>query len=120
MFAAYAYAFLNGKLRGQEHLIFVPLLLLLPTYGWLLGFKIRITAKTFEYRNGLWRWQSCSRNEISDAKFCWLEFSNFGRILKFPRLVIQCRERQQGGIVINPKPFSREVLRRVQEILSSE
>lgn len=110
----------KGKLHGQALAVFVPWLLLIPTYVWLLGFRIRITMDRFEYRDGLWRLHSCPRNLVRSCKVRWLEFRNLGRVLQFPRLVIQCNGGSDDRIVINPKPFSREAIKRVKEILGGD
>ncbi|MCS7091723.1 MAG: hypothetical protein NZM03_13530 [Limisphaera sp.] len=118
--AIFLFILFSGKLRGQEYVAFLPWLLLISTYVWLLGFRITITDTTFEYRDGFWRSRSCRRDQISSAKLCWLQFDTFGRTVKLPRLVIKCRENIHAKIVINPKPFSREAMKRVREILGCE
>jgi hypothetical protein len=118
--ALYLLILFMGKMHGKEYSVLFPWLLLAPTYLWLGGFKIRITETTFEYRDGLWRWHSCLRKDISGTEFRWLKFSNFGRVLKFPRLVILRRDCPKGPIAINPKPFSRESLERIQQILNRQ
>jgi hypothetical protein len=50
---------LESKLRGQEHVILVPISMLFGMYTWLLGFRIRVTEDLFKYRDGLWRWHTC-------------------------------------------------------------
>jgi len=114
----YLYGLIIGRLRGQEFAGILPLMLLFSTCLWLLGFKIIISANAIKYRNGLWRWRSCLRDEVSECEMRWIEYRYFGRVLKIHRLVIYRGNCPSESIVINPKPFSRETILRVKEILN--
>jgi hypothetical protein len=117
MVAAMLVAFARGRLQGQEYILLLPLLLLVPTYLPLLAFKIKITTEYFEYRDGLWRVHRCHRSSITGVENVWVEFSRLGRVLRIPRLVIRCKNAPEDTILINSKPFSREALKQLREIL---
>lgn len=117
MFLAYIYGFFNGRSGNAKSSILIPFALLLGTYTWLLGFRIRITSDRFEYRDGLWQWHRCPLNEISGVKHAWVEFKNLGRTLKMPRMVVSRYDRPETPILINLKPFSREAIIRVSELI---
>jgi hypothetical protein len=119
MFLAYIYGFLNGRAGNAASAILIPLALLLGTYAWLLGFKIRITPDQFEYRDGLWRWHTCPLDEVRDVKHTWVEFKNLGRTLKIPRMVVRRYDLPEKPILVNAKPFPREAIIRMKELLET-
>ncbi len=118
--ALYLLLLAEGKLRGQEYAALMPWCLLVGVYGWLLGFKVSITRDRINYRDGLWRWHSCPRDEVEDASVRWVEYRWVGRRLSSPRLVINCGKGEKHKLVINPKPFSRQAIKRILETANGD
>jgi hypothetical protein len=83
---------------------------------WLKGFKIIIDNIKFQYRDGLHRSHSVLLSDIKKTEFKWVDWRILTRVIKIPRLIIHSR---QGGkpIWINIKPFAKEDLKELREIL---
>ena len=86
---------------------------------WVRGFRICITGELLKYRDGLYRSITVPLQQIKEVRATWVQWSTFGRHLKVPRLVVR-----YGGsddfIVINPKPFRLQDLRRVVDVLTGK
>lgn len=82
---------------------------------WLSGFRLIIENDRFRYRDGFFRWRECDLSEIVKAQAAWIEWDVGTKVIKIPRLVIEIEGREK--ILINAKPFTREALKRLNEIL---
>ena len=82
---------------------------------WLSGFRIRITGQKIEYRNGCYRLVALSLHEVIEVKRTWIEWSTFCRRVQVPRLVVVGSTGR--FIAINPKPFKRQDLQRVTDLI---
>lgn len=85
---------------------------------WLSGFRLIIKDGRFRYRDGFFRWHECELSEIEHAQGAWMDWDVGTKIVKIPRLVIEIEGRKK--ILINAKPFTREALKRLNEILHPE
>lgn len=83
---------------------------------WLAGFRIVIANGKFRYRDGLYRWHECQLDEIESAQAAWVGWDVGTKIIKIPRYTIEIRGREDS-ILINTKPFTRDALRKLNEIL---
>jgi hypothetical protein len=84
---------------------------------WVRGFRICITGQQLKYRDGFYRYITIPLQQVKEVKSTWVQWNTFGRHLKVPRLIV----RYGAGddfIVINPKPFRLEDLRRVVDVLT--
>jgi len=83
---------------------------------WLWGFRLIIENGRFRYRDGLYRWHECELDEIENAGATWVKWDVGTKVIKVPRYEIEVRGRG-NSILINSKPFTREALRRLNEIM---
>ncbi len=83
---------------------------------WLWGFRIIIENGRFRYRNGLYRWHECDLDEIENAGATWVKWDVGTKIIKIPRYVVEVRGKEKN-ILINTKPFTREALKGLNEIM---
>ena len=75
---------------------------------WLRGFRLRVTARQIEYRNGFYRTVVIPSSEIADAQHVWVE-SSPALGVRVPRLVVGSR--QGESTIINSKVFRGRDLR---------
>lgn len=76
---------------------------------WLRGFKITISDKSIQYRDGFFRSSSVDMNEIACISGEWVQWKLFGREVKILRIVVVSRS-GESAIKINLKPFGRSAL----------
>ena len=109
--------FKDGPLDPSIYGVFV----LLTIYGltwvfWLKGFKIAIDSDQFYYRDGLHRSHSIRLSDIKKTEFKWVDWRVLTRVIKIPRLIIHSKEGEKP-IWINIKPFAKDDLKELREIL---
>jgi hypothetical protein len=83
---------------------------------WLRGFRITVSERILEYRNGFYRSSSLPMNQIVKIKNDWIEWGLFGRRIRIPRMAVIARDHAKS-ILINPKPSASYELKQVREIL---
>jgi hypothetical protein len=85
---------------------------------WLGGHRIEVNAGVLRYRDGLFRSRSIRLVDIESLKIAWVDFGFLGRDVGIPRLRVAGRNRRQS-FLINPKPFSRQGLKELNEVIRS-
>lgn len=85
---------------------------------WLRGFKVRVYNDCFEYRNGFFRSSRLHLSEILKIKDVWIEWKLLNRKIKILRIAIIAKS-EGKTILINPKPFRRNDLSMICEILGT-
>lgn len=83
---------------------------------WARGFRIRITASTLEYRDGLYRVHAIPRSDVSGFEAEWITWPIFGSAITVPRMVVKTFGKEIA-IIINPKPFRRDAMAKVRALL---
>ncbi|MDF9832070.1 hypothetical protein M2103_000278 [Ereboglobus sp. PH5-5] len=100
-----------GRLNGYAPMSIICFVVSLLWGFWLLGFRIQISEKQLEYRDGLYRKTAISLNEIISVKQGWKkQHYRFGASLKFRSLIIKYKTAAGLKILyINPLPFNGNV-----------
>lgn len=88
------------------------------TVAWLRGFKITISNRLFEYRDGLYRNSKIPVADITKVQSKWVEWARFPRGITVPRIVVSTKDRRT--ILINAKPFARRDIQKVLELLGEQ
>ena len=83
---------------------------------WLKGFEISIDTNLFYYRDGLHRSHSILLSDIKKTEFKWVDWRVLTRVIKIPRLIIHSKKGERP-IWINIKPFAKDDLKELREIL---
>lgn len=79
---------------------------------WLQRFKLTLSEKHIEYRNGLFRLTKVALDEIADIKNENIEWNILGRKIASPGITILTKNGERA-MQINPKPFGRIDLKRM-------
>jgi hypothetical protein len=83
---------------------------------WLRGFRISLSNKTLEYRDGFYRSSRLHISQIVKIKSEWVAWGVLGRKIRIPRMAVIAQDEEES-ILINPKPFGRNELRLIREML---
>ena len=85
---------------------------------WLRGFKVVVSTKFLEYRDGFFRMCRVSIGEIVELREEWNQWKFLGKGIRVRRIVVITSSGKRR-IWINPKPFGRTDLRRVYTMLDN-
>ena len=83
---------------------------------WLRGFKLTVTDKYLEYRDGLYRVSRVPLEDIAEMKHKWLQWKNFGRIVSIPRTAVITKDKKTA-FLINDKPFGLNDLAMIRNLV---
>jgi hypothetical protein len=83
---------------------------------WLRGFRLEVSQGDLSYRDGLYRSTMVPLSDIREAKNTWIGWKLLTRKLQVPRLVVTYGSKSDR-LAINAKPFRRQDIQRVIEIL---
>lgn len=84
---------------------------------WLHGFRLRVSNDRIEHRDGFYRCTVIETPQITDIKHSLVEYRFLGRTLRVPRLVVTWEDSSGlKHLIINTKPFQREVVRQIERV----
>ena len=99
--------------------IILALICSLITILWALrlrGFKIAVTDRYLEYRDGFYRSMRIPLEDVAEMKHKWVEWKNLGRTLSIPRTAVITKDRKIA-FLINDKPFGLADLAMIQNMV---
>lgn len=85
---------------------------------WLRGFKVVVSTKFLEYRDGFFRSCRVSIGEIAEVREEWNQWNVLARRIRVRRIAV-ITVSGKGNMRINPKPFGRGDLERFYRALGS-
>ena len=83
---------------------------------WLRGFKLTVTDKHLEYRDGFYRISRVNLEDVKEMKHKWVQWKNLGRTLSIPRIAVITKDRKTA-FLINDKPFGVDDLAMIRNIV---
>ena len=103
---AVAYIFASIKSPGKSWEIGAVILAICSILWalWLRGFKLTVTDKYLEYRDGFYRISKISLEDVKEMKHKWVQWKNLGWTLSIPRIAVITKDRKTA-FLINDKPF---------------